>query len=163
MSLSSEQGPPAGGNEAGARFRRVRLTRAPRQEEGAHLFAFNEAQPCVCHRQTTSYIRVLICYREGFRLSWPASGHSHSHALPLGGEHWDPSIMMCLSTNSATPLQPSSSPPFEGYHPPCQASPGSSVLPQPYQGTELTGRLHITPSHKNDSPPTNCLRVGGAI
>lgn len=41
MDLSSEQGPPGAGHEEGARFRRVRLTAALRQEEHVHLFACN--------------------------------------------------------------------------------------------------------------------------
>ena len=67
--------------------------------------------------------------------------------------------MTSLSAKSATPLH-LPLPLLIGV-PPCL--PGSSVLPQLCQGTDLIGRLHPLSYHRHDCLTHSCLDVGGAI
>lgn len=165
MSLSSKQGPPGEGKEAGARLRRVWLTAALRKE-GVHLRAQNMARP-----HTVPSVKLL-----------PKSGSTGiaKRSITCPGQHpgihtallcpreegtGGTPVSQCLSPpKSATPLQPSSSLLFGKVPPSLPAfSRLPSVLPQPCQGTDLTGRRHPPHPIKMEVPSDNCLSVGGAI
>lgn len=126
MSLSSKQGPPGEGKEAGARLRRVWLTAALRKK--SYTFVPRTwLGPTPCH-QSNYFLNQgpRVLQREASPV--PASTRALTQPCSAPGKRalGEP---QCHNA-SPPPNRPHLSslpPPFSSgrYHPPCQASPGS--------------------------------------